>query len=93
MWYVAGANHENYLVQGYAESQNGRDGWSRHIVFAQPEMKMFDFCVRPRGNAFEAIFARVWMAGGARLSKQDCGGAEPINHRARFLTGASRFRS
>lgn len=65
MWYVAGANHENYLVQGYAESQNGRDGWSRHIVFAQPEMKMFDFCVRPRGNAFEAIFARVWMGGGA----------------------------
>jgi hypothetical protein len=34
-------------------------------VFAQPEMKMFDFCVRQRGDAFDAIFARVWLSGGA----------------------------
>ena len=65
MWYVAGSNHENYLVQGYAESEDGRSGWSKHIVFAPPEMRMFDFCVRPRQASFDAIFARVWVGGGA----------------------------
>jgi len=62
MWYVAGANQEDYLVHGYAESADGTTGWSKHAVFAGPEMKMFDFCVRQRGNAFDAIFARVWVA-------------------------------
>ena len=65
MWYVAGSNQEDYLVQGYAASEDGRTGWSRHIVFAPPEMKMFDFCVRPRQGFFDAIFARVWVGGGA----------------------------
>ncbi len=64
MWYVSGSNHEDYLVHGYAESEDGRSGWSKHAVFAQPEMKMFDFCVRQRGDAFDAIFARVWVGGG-----------------------------
>jgi hypothetical protein len=59
LWYVAGSNHENYLIHGYAESEDGRSHWSRHTVFAPPEMKMFDFCVRSHGEAFEAIFARV----------------------------------
>jgi len=59
MWYVAGANHENYLVQGYAESDDGVTGWSAHTVFASPEMKMFDFCVRERVGWFDAIFSRV----------------------------------
>jgi hypothetical protein len=27
-------------------------------------MKMFDFCVRERRGAFEAVFARVWMKEG-----------------------------
>lgn len=61
MWYVAGSNHEDYLVHGYSESANGRAGWSERAVFAGPEMKMFDFCVRQRGERFEAVFARVWM--------------------------------
>jgi hypothetical protein len=61
MWFVAGSNQEDYLVHGYAESEDGRTGWSRHAIFAPPEMKMFDFCVRQRGNGFDAIFARVWM--------------------------------
>ena len=65
MWYVAGSNHENYLVHGYAESDDGRTGWSQHTIFAPPEMKMFDFCVRPRAGGFDAIFARVWVGGGA----------------------------
>jgi hypothetical protein len=30
MWYVAGSNHENYLIHGYAESENGRTDWSEH---------------------------------------------------------------
>jgi hypothetical protein len=65
MWYVAGSHHEDHLVHGYAESEDGCTGWSKHAVFAPPEMKMFDFCVRQRGAGFEAIFARVWAGGGA----------------------------
>jgi hypothetical protein len=64
MWYVAGSNQEDYLVQGYAESEDGITGWSKHTVFAPPEMKMFDFCVRQRGESFDAIFARVWVGEG-----------------------------
>src|ERR1700722_6353945 len=64
MWYVAGSNQADYLVQGYAESEDGSTGWSKHIVFAPPEMKMFDFCVRQRGTSFDAIFARVWVGAG-----------------------------
>ncbi len=64
MWYVAGSNHEDYLVHGYAESDDGRTGWSKHVVFAAPEMKMFDFCVRRRADRFDAVFARVWMGNG-----------------------------
>jgi len=61
MWYVAGSNHEDYLVHGYAESEDGRSGWSKHTIFAPPEMKMFDFCVRERADGFDAVFARVWL--------------------------------
>lgn len=64
MWYVAGSNHENYLVHGYAESDDGITGWSSHAVFAPPEMKMFDFCIRERAGSFDAIFARVWVGEG-----------------------------
>lgn len=63
MWYVAGSNQEDCLVHGYAESADGASGWSRHTVFAPPEMKMFDFCVREREGGFEAVFARVWVRG------------------------------
>jgi hypothetical protein len=69
MWYVAGSNHEDYLVHGYAESSDGRSNWSQHVVFAAPEMKMFDFCVRERGSGFDAIFARVWMGQGEMPSE------------------------
>lgn len=65
MWYVAGANQDDYLVQGYAESADGVTGWSKHKIFASPEMKMFDFCVRQRGDAFDAVFARVWVRSGS----------------------------
>ena len=64
MWYVSGSNEEDYLVHGYAESDDGSAGWSKHKVFAPPEMKMFDFCVRQRGELFDAIFARVWLRAG-----------------------------
>ncbi len=63
MWYVSGSNQEDYLVHGYAESEDGCTGWSKHAVFAPPEIKMFDFCVRQRGDGFDAIFARVWVKG------------------------------
>jgi hypothetical protein len=64
MWYVAGSNQEDYLVHGYVESEDGSTGWSQHAVFAPPEMKMFDFCVRQRDDAFDAIFSRVWVREG-----------------------------
>jgi hypothetical protein len=64
MWYVAGSNHSDYLVHGYAESDDGSAGWSKHTMFAPPEMKMFDFCVRQRGGSFDAVFARVWVGEG-----------------------------
>ena len=59
MWYVAGSNQEDCLVHGYAESEDGSTGWSRHSVFAPHEMKMFDFCVLQHGDEFHAVFARV----------------------------------
>jgi hypothetical protein len=59
MWYVAGANQDDYLVQGYAESPDGRTGWSHHRMVSAPEEKVFDFCVVPVGNGFEALVARV----------------------------------
>lgn len=58
MWYVAGSHRENYLVHGYSESADGRT-WSAPAVFAPAEMRMFDFCVRPRGTGFDAVFSRV----------------------------------
>lgn len=64
MWYVAGSNSDNYLVHGYSESADGRTGWSNRVMFAPPEMNMFDFCVRQREQDFEAIFSRVWLRGG-----------------------------
>jgi hypothetical protein len=67
MWYVAGSNQEDYLVHGYAESEDGSASWSKHAVFAPPEMKMFDFCVRQRGGAFDAIFSRVSVREGTPL--------------------------
>jgi len=80
MWYVAGSNLEGYLVQGYAESTDGRSGWSQRVVFAPPEWKMFDFCVLERGDAFEAIFARVSVGGAAVLPETGlwrCGAKNP----------------
>jgi len=82
MWYVAGSNQEDYLVQGYAESEDGCAGWSKHEIFAPAEMKMFDFCVRPRGDAFDAIFARVWVKEGAPPPETGlwwCRAARPLN--------------
>lgn len=64
MWYVAGSNRDDYLVHGYAESADGRSGWTERKVFAHAEMKMFDFCVRQCGDHFEAVFARVWLGDG-----------------------------
>jgi hypothetical protein len=59
MWYVAGANQDDYLVQGYAESPNGRADWSAHQIVFAAEEKVFDFCVIPVEDGYEAVFARV----------------------------------
>ena len=63
MWYVAGSNLDDYLVHGFAESEDGKSGWSQRKIFAPAEMKMFDFCVRPMKNRFAAVCSRVWLAG------------------------------
>jgi hypothetical protein len=62
MWYVAGANQDDYLVHGFAESADGRSHWTKHQVFAPPEDKVFDFCVVKTQSGYEAVFSRVWVA-------------------------------
>ncbi len=62
MWYVAGSNQEDYLVQGFAESPDGRSGWTRHKIFFPPDDRVFDFCVVPGRHGYEEVFSRVWMA-------------------------------
>jgi hypothetical protein len=64
MWYVAGSNQEDYLVHGYAESEDGRTGWSRHKMFVPAEERVFDFCVVKTASGYEAVFSRVWLDGG-----------------------------
>jgi len=63
MWYVAGANQDDYLVQGYAQSRDGSTGWSARSIFAPDEEKIFDFCVRETAQGYEALFSRVNVAG------------------------------
>ena len=58
MWYVCGSHQENYLAHGYIESPDGRT-WSAPTLFAPAEMRIFDFCVRRRGDRFDAIFSRI----------------------------------
>ena len=61
MWYVAGSNMEDYLVQGFSESSDGHSGWSAHKIFAPAEEKIFDFRVIERNGEYEAVFSRVWL--------------------------------
>jgi hypothetical protein len=60
MWYVAGSNQEDYLVHGFAESADGRSGWTEHREFATPEQKLFDFCPIETADGYQAVFSRVW---------------------------------
>jgi hypothetical protein len=62
MWYAAGSNQEDYIVQAYAESPNGRSDWTRHKIVFPPEEKVFDFCVLQTNERYEAVFSRVWLA-------------------------------
>lgn len=61
MWYVAGSNVEDYLVQGFAESADGRTNWSKHKIFIPAEEKVFDFCVIKGRQGYEAVFSKVWL--------------------------------
>lgn len=62
MWYLAASHQDDYLVQGYAESPDGRSNWTKHKIFFPPEEKVFDFCVIPTPTGYEAVFSRVWLA-------------------------------
>ncbi|MGH9581949.1 MAG: hypothetical protein ACRD4O_03305, partial [Bryobacteraceae bacterium] len=61
MWYAAGSNQEYYVVQGFAESADGRTNWTKHKLFAPTEDKIFDFCVIRAETGYEAVFSRVWL--------------------------------
>ena len=61
MWYVAGSNVEDYLVHGFVESADGRSNWTKHKIFIPAEEKVFDFCVIPGRQGYEAVFSRVWL--------------------------------
>jgi hypothetical protein len=61
MWYVAGSNLEDYLVQGYAESADGRTNWTKHKIFIASNEKVFDFCVIKGHKNYEAVFSKVWL--------------------------------
>lgn len=82
MWYVAGANQDDYLVQGYAESPDGRTSWSPHQIVFAAEEKVFDFCVTATPNGYDAVFARV-NVGKTELPKTGlwwCHANEPSPH-------------
>jgi hypothetical protein len=64
MWYVAGSNQEDYLVQGFSESKDGRTGWAPHGIFCPADQRVFDFCVHRRSHGYETVFSRVWLADG-----------------------------
>jgi len=61
MWYVAGSNQQDYLVQCFAESEDGQSNWTRHKIFMPAEWKVFDFSVIESGRGYEAVFSRVWL--------------------------------
>ncbi len=88
MWYVAGSNADDYLVHGYAESEDGRGGWSGRRVFLPPEQKVFDFAVtRGARGGYEAVFSRVWLGKGSPPPLTGlwwCAAEEPFADRARW---------
>jgi hypothetical protein len=68
MWYVAGSNQEDYLVQGYSESVDGRTNWTKHQIFFPAEEKVFDFCAIKTKQGYEAVFSRVFLGKGVPLA-------------------------
>jgi hypothetical protein len=69
MWYVAGSNQEDYIVQGFVESEDGKSGWSEQRIFAPAEEKMFDFSVTETDQGYEAVFSKVWLRDGETPSQ------------------------
>ncbi|MEI9970955.1 MAG: hypothetical protein WDO73_02275 [Ignavibacteriota bacterium] len=61
MWYVAGIEPGGLPCSQLCGERRWPDGLEQSRRLCAPEMKMFDFCVRPRGTGFDAIFARVWV--------------------------------
>lgn len=89
MWYVAGSNQEDYLVQGFAESADGQSGWGERRVFFPPEQKVFDFCVTRTPRGYEAVFSRVWLGKSpppAQTGLWWCRASEPFADAARWST-------
>jgi hypothetical protein len=93
MWYVAGSNHENYLVQGYAESDDGVTGWNKHTIFAPPEMGC-SISASASELVRSMLSSRAFGWGkAAHRPRLVCGGAAPRLQREFCPTGAIRSRS
>jgi hypothetical protein len=61
MWYASGSNQDDYIVQGYAESLDGRTGWRARRQFAEDSLKVFDFSVARAPDGYEAVYSRIWL--------------------------------
>jgi hypothetical protein len=46
LWYVAGSNQEDYLIHGYAESEDGRSNWNGRQIFCDAGVEAIRF-LRP----------------------------------------------
>ena len=70
MWYAAGNNMKDYIVQVYSESLDGVNDWTAHQIVFSWEERVFDFNVLPMPDGtFEAVFARINTKGRKDLPK------------------------
>ncbi len=94
MWYVAGSNQDDYLVHGYAESADGRTGWSQHVIFAPPEIRRCSISACAPANKHSKPYSRESGSQQAHHPRRlGCGGAGQPTRPATFPIGGNRFRS
>jgi hypothetical protein len=62
MWYAAGPDESKNMIQGYAESHDGRTNWKRQLFWPATE-NVFDQTVLAANDRFEAVLARKDLSG------------------------------